>query len=81
MQVNAAAALQGFSSMAEYNLTQLANLAENTASAATSPNASFSALTELFATDAAYKNLASLAKLGLGSAGNGTCQDPICWWK
>lgn len=78
-QVNPAT-LQGFSSMAEYNIAQLASLAENTASAATSPSPSFSTLAELFTTDTAYKNLASLAKLGLNNTGN----DAYCteyWWK
>jgi len=77
-QVNAAA-LQGFSSMAEYNIAQLASLAENTASAATSPSPSFSTLAELFTTDTAYKNLASLAKLGLNNTGNTYCTE--YWWK
>ncbi|KAF5304532.1 hypothetical protein FQA39_LY09583 [Lamprigera yunnana] len=70
-QVNTAATL-GFSSMAEYNIAQLASLAETTASAATSPSPSFSALADLFTTDTAYKNLASLAKLGLNNSDNGS---------
>ncbi|KAK4887817.1 hypothetical protein RN001_004088 [Aquatica leii] len=70
-QVNAAT-LQGFTSMAEYNIAQLASLAENSASAATSPSPSFSTLAELFSTDTAYKNLASLAKLGFNNTDNGT---------
>ncbi|KAK9758969.1 B-box zinc finger [Popillia japonica] len=63
-QINSA--LQGFTSIAEYNIAQLASLAENNASAATSPTPPFS-LAELFTTDTAYKNLQSLAKLGLNS--------------
>lgn len=58
-----------FSSMAEYNIAQLATLAENNVSTATSPTPPFS-LAELFTTDTAYKNLQSLAKLGLNNAGN-----------
>lgn len=61
--------LQGFTSIAEYNIAQLASLAENNASAATSPTPPFS-LAELFTTDTAYKNLQSLAKLGLNNTGN-----------
>lgn len=60
-QVNA---LQGFSSIAEYNIAQLASLAENTASASTTPSPSFSHFTDLFSTENAYKNLTSLCKLG-----------------
>ncbi|KAK5644293.1 hypothetical protein RI129_008138 [Pyrocoelia pectoralis] len=70
-QVNAAA-LQGFSSMAEYNIAQLASLAESTVSAATSPSPSFTALADLFTTENAYKNLASLAKLGFNNTDNGS---------
>lgn len=67
-QINAA--LQGFSSIAEYNIAQLASLAENNTSTATSPTPPFT-LAELFNTDTAYKNLQSLAKLGqINSAGN-----------
>lgn len=65
-QINAA--LQGFSSIAEYNIAQLASLAESSASAATSPTPPF--LSELFNTDTAYKNLQSLAKLGLNNTGD-----------
>lgn len=60
--------LQGFSSIAEYNLAQLATLAETTNSAATSPTPPFN-LADLLTNDTAYKNLASLAKLGLSAAG------------
>lgn len=59
--------LQGYSSMAEYNIAQLASLAESSASAATSPTPPF--LSDLFNTDTAYKNLQSLAKLGLNATG------------
>lgn len=65
-------ALQGFSSIAEYNIAQLASLAENTAAAstATSPTPPFT-LSEIFTNDTAYKNLQSLAKLGgLNTTGN-----------
>ncbi|CAH1105543.1 unnamed protein product [Psylliodes chrysocephalus] len=65
------AALQGFSSIAEYNLAQLATLAETTNSAATSPTAPPFNLADLLTNDTAYKNLASLAKLGL------TANDPL----
>ncbi|XP_023011486.2 E3 ubiquitin-protein ligase meiotic P26 isoform X1 [Leptinotarsa decemlineata] len=58
-------ALQGFSSIAEYNLAQLATLAETTNSAATSPSPGPFNLVDLLNNDTAYKNLASLAKLGL----------------
>lgn len=58
-------ALQGFSSMAEYNIAALASLAENS-STATSPSPPFT-LAELLTNDTAYKNLASLAKLGFNS--------------
>ncbi|KAJ8964043.1 hypothetical protein NQ314_005184 [Rhamnusium bicolor] len=60
-------ALQGFSSIAEYNLAQLATLAETTNSAATSPTPTAFNLADLLTNDTAYKNLASLAKLGLTS--------------
>ncbi|XP_057651970.1 B-box type zinc finger protein ncl-1 isoform X1 [Diorhabda carinulata] len=60
-------ALQGFSSIAEYNLQQLATLAETNNSAATSPTATFN-IADLLTNDTAYKNLASLAKLGLNAA-------------
>ncbi|KAL3265607.1 hypothetical protein HHI36_009811 [Cryptolaemus montrouzieri] len=58
--------LQGFSSIAEYNLTQLATLAETSTSSNTSPSPQFN-LAELLNNDTACKNLASLAKLGLNS--------------
>lgn len=61
--------LQGFSSIAEYNLAQLATLAETTGSAATSPTPTPFTLADLLTNDTAYKNLASLAKLGLSAAG------------
>ncbi|XP_017786187.1 PREDICTED: brain tumor protein [Nicrophorus vespilloides] len=54
--------LQGFSSIAEYNLAQLASLAETNESTTTSSNTQ-PLFTDLF-TDTAYKNLQSLAKLG-----------------
>ncbi|XP_044747869.1 brain tumor protein-like isoform X1 [Coccinella septempunctata] len=60
------ASLQGFSSIAEYNLTQLATLAETSTSNNTSPSPQFS-LVELLNNDTACKNLASLAKLGLNN--------------
>ncbi|XP_063923565.1 B-box type zinc finger protein ncl-1 isoform X3 [Zophobas morio] len=69
-QVNtaaAASAMPGFSSIAEYNLAQLATLAESTNSAATSPTPPFN-LADFLTSDTAYKNLASLAKLGLNTA-------------
>lgn len=75
---NSASSLQGFSSIAEYNIAALASLAETSASAATSPSPPFN-LAELLTNDTAYKNLASLAKLGLG-AGNANLSD-CCWWK
>ncbi|XP_030759942.1 LOW QUALITY PROTEIN: brain tumor protein-like [Sitophilus oryzae] len=59
--------LQGFSSIAEFNLAQLATLAETTNSAATSPTPQFN-LADLLTNDTAYKNLASLAKLGLNGS-------------
>lgn len=64
-------ALQGFSSIAEYNIAQLATLAETTHSAATSPTPATGTfnLAELLTNDTAYKNLASLAKLGLTTNG------------
>lgn len=64
-------ALQGFSSIAEYNIAQLATLAETTSSAATSPTPATGAfnLADLLNNDTAYKNLASLAKLGLTANG------------
>lgn len=71
--------LQGFTSMAEYNIAQLASLAESNASGTTSPSQPFSTLADLFSTDTAYKNLASLAKLGLNNTGNSAY--PGCWWK
>ncbi|CAG9819798.1 unnamed protein product [Phaedon cochleariae] len=63
-----AAAMQGFSSIAEYNLAQLATLAETSHSAATSPTPAGFNLADLLTNDTAYKNLASLAKLGLTAA-------------
>lgn len=60
-------ALQGFTSIAEYNIAALASLAENGGSAAASPSPPFT-LAELLTNDTAYKNLASLAKLGLNSS-------------
>lgn len=57
--------LQGFTSIAEYNIAALASLAENNSNA-TSPSPPFT-LAELLTNDTAYKNLASLAKLGLNS--------------
>lgn len=68
-QVNTATAapgMSGFSSIAEYNLAQLATLAETTNSAATSPTPPFN-LADILTSDTAYKNLASLAKLGLNA--------------
>lgn len=64
--------LQGFSSIAEYNLAQLATLAESANSTATSPTPVTTAgfnLADLLTNDTAYKNLASLAKLGLSATG------------
>lgn len=66
-----------FNSFGEYNLAQLATLAENNVSTATSPTPPFS-LSELFTTDTAYKNLQSLAKLGLNTTGNNNSY-PF-WW-
>lgn len=65
------ATLQGFTSMAEYNIAQLATLAESTHSAATSPTPAAGTfnLADLLTNDTAYKNLASLAKLGLTANG------------
>ncbi|CAG9856619.1 unnamed protein product [Phyllotreta striolata] len=63
--VSSTAALQGFSSIAEYNIARLATLAETTNSAATSPTAAPFNLADLLTNDTAYKNLASLANLGL----------------
>lgn len=57
--------LQGFSSIAEYNIAALATLVENNSNA-TSPSPPFT-LAELLTNDTAYKNLASLAKLELNS--------------
>lgn len=58
--------LQGFSSIAEYNLTQLATLAETspTNNAPSSPQLN---IADLLNNDTACKNLALLAKLGLGN--------------
>ncbi|XP_050299300.1 brain tumor protein-like isoform X2 [Anthonomus grandis grandis] len=66
-QVSATPALQGFSSIAEFNLAQLATLAETSSSAATSPTPSGFNFAELLSNDTAVKNLASLAKLGLNA--------------
>lgn len=63
-----ASSLQGFSSIAEYNIAQLATLAKSSNSSATSPTPQFT-LEDLLNNDTAYKNLASLAKLGLNSGG------------
>ncbi|XP_076252618.1 E3 ubiquitin-protein ligase meiotic P26 isoform X2 [Rhynchophorus ferrugineus] len=63
--------LQGYSSIAEFNLAQLATLAETSNSAATSPTPPFN-LADLLTNDTAFKNLASLAKLGL----NGNDSNP-----
>lgn len=67
--VAAAPALQGYSSIAEFNLAQLATLAETANSTANSPTPSPFNLADLLTNDTAYKNLASLAKLGLNAAG------------
>lgn len=66
VNTTAVATMPGFSSIAEYNLAQLATLAENTNSPAASPTSPFN-LADLLTTDTAYKNLASLAKLGLNA--------------
>ncbi|XP_060531639.1 brain tumor protein-like [Cylas formicarius] len=63
----AAPTLQGFSSIAEFNLAQLATLAENSNSAGTSPTPPFN-FVDILTNDTAYKNLASLAKIGLNAA-------------
>nr|XP_022908661.1 brain tumor protein [Onthophagus taurus] len=72
-QINAAP-LQGFSRIAEYNIAQLATLADANAAAAAAASAATSptqfTLADLFNTDTAYKNLHSLAKLGLNSSEN-----------
>ncbi|CAH1981195.1 unnamed protein product [Acanthoscelides obtectus] len=62
-------AIQGFNSIAEYNLAQLATLAETTNSAAASPSPTPFTLADILTNDTAYKNLASLAKLGLTGTG------------
>ncbi|KAG5898303.1 hypothetical protein JTB14_022992 [Gonioctena quinquepunctata] len=62
-------ALQGFSTIAEYNLAQLATLAETASSTDTSPTTAPFNLADLLTNDTAYKNLASLAKLGLNATG------------
>ncbi|KAL1506022.1 hypothetical protein ABEB36_005459 [Hypothenemus hampei] len=67
-QVAATTTLQGYSSIAEFNLAQLATLAESTNSAATSPTPPAFNLSDLLNNDMAYKNLASLAKLGLNTS-------------
>nr|CAI5825078.1 unnamed protein product [Callosobruchus analis] len=59
-------AIQGFSSMAEYNLAQLATLAETNNGTAPSPPPAPLTLADILTNDTALKNLASLAKLGLG---------------
>ncbi|XP_019869888.1 tripartite motif-containing protein 2 isoform X2 [Aethina tumida] len=61
----AAGSLQGFNTIAEYNLAQLASLAETSPTAATSPTQQFT-IADLLTNDTACRNLASLAKLGLG---------------
>ncbi|VEN38146.1 unnamed protein product [Callosobruchus maculatus] len=62
-------AIQGFNSIAEYNLAQLATLAENTNTPTPSPSPTPFTLADILTNDTAYKNLASLAKLGLGGTG------------
>ncbi|XP_066145612.1 brain tumor protein [Euwallacea fornicatus] len=66
--VAAPAALQGYSSIAEFNIAQLATLAETANSTATSPTPPAFSLADLLINDTAYKNLASLAKLGLNAS-------------
>ncbi|CAH0560221.1 unnamed protein product [Brassicogethes aeneus] len=56
--------------LAGYNINQLATMTESVGSAATSPTPQF-ILADLLANDNACRNLASLAKLGLGG-GTGT---------
>lgn len=63
---SSASGISNFTSIAEYNLAQLATLAENTNSATTSPTPPFN-FADLLTSDTAYKNLASLAKLGLNT--------------
>lgn len=79
----------GFTSIAEYNLQQLATLAERETSTAPSPTPSFT-LADLFTGDLssannALNNLQALAKLGLNTnAGNfsnyGNLYDNSHWW-
>ncbi|CAG9765507.1 unnamed protein product [Ceutorhynchus assimilis] len=66
--VTATPALQGFSSIAEFNLAQLATLAETTNGVATAQSPPAFNLADLLINDTAYKNLASLAKLGLNDS-------------
>ncbi|XP_044727695.1 B-box type zinc finger protein ncl-1 isoform X2 [Chrysoperla carnea] len=72
----------GFTSMAEYNLQQLASLAERETSAAPSPTPSFT-LADLFTGDLssannALNNLQALAKLGLNSnTGGSNVNNPV----
>uniref|UniRef100_A0A6P7FBJ9 B-box type zinc finger protein ncl-1-like n=1 Tax=Diabrotica virgifera virgifera TaxID=50390 RepID=A0A6P7FBJ9_DIAVI len=54
---------QGFSSIAEYNIAQLATLAENTNSAATSPTTAPFNIADILNNDTAFKNIATLVKL------------------
>ncbi|XP_072394424.1 B-box type zinc finger protein ncl-1 isoform X2 [Diabrotica undecimpunctata] len=54
---------QGFSSIAEYNIAQLATLAENTSSAATSPTTAPFNIADILNNDTAFKNIATLVKL------------------
>uniref|UniRef100_A0AAR5P9F8 B box-type domain-containing protein n=1 Tax=Dendroctonus ponderosae TaxID=77166 RepID=A0AAR5P9F8_DENPD len=66
-QVSTTPAPQGYSSFAEFNIAQLATLAETANSAATSPTPPTFNIADLLTNDTAYKNLASLAKLGLNT--------------
>ncbi|ERL84468.1 hypothetical protein D910_01899 [Dendroctonus ponderosae] len=70
-QVSTTPAPQGYSSFAEFNIAQLATLAETANSAATSPTPPTFNIADLLTNDTAYKNLASLAKLGLNTTANG----------
>lgn len=69
--------IQGFNSIAEYNLAQLATLAESTSSSTPSPAATPTPFTlaDILTNDTAYKNLASLAKLGLNTGMSITCNN------
>lgn len=69
VNASSSSAISSFSSIAEYNLAQLATLAETTNSATTSPTPPFN-FADLLTSDTAYKNLASLAKLGLNTGTN-----------